>query len=324
MTAFLTPQTLQYLIYTLAAAAAILAVEALYVSLIKRNRSRSINRRLSRLGQERANEEKFRKLLVERGLTRSGDYSISQIGLNRLYLQSGTVGSMTWFILRFAIAALIFATVGSFFQFSALLLVCGIVVIGGLLPILVLRRRRKKRIRAFERQLPDALDMIVRSLRAGHPTVVAIGLVGREMQDPIGSEFGMAMDEITFGAEIDTALRNIHERVGFEGLGLLAMAVGIQSKTGGNLADILQNLGKTLRERGKMRLKIRALSAEGRISAIIMSLFPVVMFAILTVIAPTYYGEIWNNPIVLPTIVGFGVWAIIGDFIMFRMVNFDF
>lgn len=324
MTELLTAQTLQYLIYALAAAAAILAVEAFFVSVVQRGRRKAVNRRLGQLGEDRANEEKYRRLLIERGLTGSGEYSISQVGLNRLYVQSGTVGSIGMFFLRFFIAAIVFVVIGSFFGFSLLLLVTGMIVIALLLPLFILRRRRKRRMAAFERQLPEAVDMIVRSLRAGHPTMVAIGLVGREMADPVGSEFGMAADEVTFGSDLDTALRNMYERVGFEGLGLLVMSVGIQSKTGGNLADILYNLGKTLRERAKLRLKIRALSAEGRISAILMSLFPVFMFFILALIAPSYYGEIWDNPVVVPVMFGFGVWALIGDFIMYRMVNFDF
>lgn len=320
----LNAQTILYLVYALAAGAAILAAEALFISILRRNRSRVVNRRLSQLGEEQANEEKFRKLLVERGLTQSGEFASSQIGLNRLYLQSGTTGSFSWYFLRYAIAGVVLLLVGAVFRLNALVVIPAAAAIGLVVPIWMLRRRKKKRILRFERQLPDALDMIVRSLRAGHPTPVAIGLVGREMQDPIGTEFGLAMDEVTFGADVTTAMRNMYERVGFEGLGLVAMAVAIQSRTGGNLAEILANLASTLRERGKMRLKIRALSSEGRISAIIMSLFPVVMLGILSLVAPSYYGEIIDKPAVIPIMAGFGFWALIGDYVMFRMVNFDF
>jgi tight adherence protein B len=176
----------------------------------------------------------------------------------------------------------------------------------------------------FARQLPDALDMIVRSLRAGHPASVAIGLVGREMPDPLGTEFGIVADEVTFGLSIEQAARKLSERVGFEGLRLLSVSLSIQSKTGGNLTDILANLSKVLRERQKLRLKIRALSAEGRFSAWVISLFPIVMFAILALVAPSYYGKVWGNPLIFPVFTIFGVWALLGDLIMYRMVNFDF
>ena len=146
-----------------------------------------------------------------------------------------------------------------------------------LLPLLLLRRARNKRIKKFAGQLPDALDMIVRSLRAGHPTTVAIALVAREMPDPLGTEFGIVSDEITFGLSLEQAVRKLSQRVGFEGLHLLSVSLSIQAKTGGNLTEILSNLSSVLRERQKLRLKIRALSAEGRMSAWIISLFPVVM-----------------------------------------------
>lgn len=166
--------------------------------------------------------------------------------------------------------------------------------------------------------------MIVRSLRAGHPASVAIGLVGREMPDPLGTEFGIVADEITFGLSIEQAVRKLTERVGFEGLNLLSISLSIQSKTGGNLTEILANLSSVLRERQKLRLKIRALSSEGRVSAWIISLFPVAMFLILQLIAPAYYGNVWGDPSILPVFLIFGVWALLGDFIMYRMVTFDF
>ena len=153
---------------------------------------------------------------------------------------------------------------------------------------------------------------------------MAIGLVAREMPDPLGTEFGIVSDEITFGLSLEQAVRKLSERVGFEGLHLLSVALSIQAKTGGNLTEILSNLSKVLRERQKLRLKIRALSAEGRWSAMIISLFPLVMFGILLVIAPNYYGDVWGNPLIIPVFLIFGVWALIGDFIMYRMVNFDF
>src|SRR5206468_3879972 len=116
----------------------------------------------------------------------------------------------------------------------------------------------------------------------------AIGLVAREVSDPIGTEFGIVADEIAFGAQLETAVRKMAERVGFEGLQLLAVALGIQSKTGGNLAEVLANLSTTLRSRLILRMKVRALASEGKTSAMLMSVFPPGMFLILLVIAPSY------------------------------------
>src|SRR3954452_4496364 len=129
---------------------------------------------------------------------------------------------------------------------------------------------RKRRIRKFSEQLPEVIETIVRSLRAGHPFIVALGLVARELPDPAGSEIGMTTDEIAYGREISTALENLYDRVGHEDLRFFATAVTIQSQTGGNLAEILTRLSRLLRERFRMRRKVRSLSAEGRMSALVL------------------------------------------------------
>ncbi|TIT89820.1 MAG: type II secretion system F family protein [Mesorhizobium sp.] len=312
-----TGQTLLYFVYVLAAASVILAAESFYLSYAARRvRAGTINRRLARLTEEAPAEQALQGLLRERGLTASGDYIFGMIALNRLYTQSGVTGNPLVFASLFLLAGLALALM--------LPMMFGFLIVGIALPLLVLRRARNKRIQKFAAQLPDALDMIVRSLRAGHPTTVAMGLVAREMPDPLGTEFGIVSDEITFGLSLENAVRKLSQRVGFEGLHLLSVSLSIQAKTGGNLTEILANLSTVLRERQKLRLKIRALSAEGRVSAWIISLFPLVMFGLLMIIAPSYYGDIWNNPLLMPAFVIFGVWALLGDFIMYRMVNFDF
>ncbi|RUW85690.1 type II secretion system F family protein [Mesorhizobium sp. M1E.F.Ca.ET.063.01.1.1] len=321
-----TGQTLLYFIYVLAAASVILAAESFYLSFAsRRKRAGVINRRLQRLGEDAPAEQSLQSLLQERGLTASGDFLFGAVALNRLYTQSGITGNPLAFAAMFLLAGTVFALVLSLlFGFSAIVALAVFVFIGLVLPLLVLRRARNKRIQKFAAQLPDALDMIVRSLRAGHPTTVAIGLVAREMPDPLGTEFGIVSDEITFGLSLEQAVRKLSERVGFEGLHLMSVSLSIQAKTGGNLTEILSNLASVLRERQKLRLKIRALSAEGRMSAWIISLFPVFMFGILMGIAPSYYGGVWDSPLILPVFTIFGLWALLGVFIMYRMVNFDF
>lgn len=321
-----TGQTLLYFIYVLAAASVILAAESFYLSFAsRRTRAGVINRRLQRLGEDAPAEQSLQSLLRERGLTASGDFLFGAVALNRLYTQSGITGNPLAFSAVFLLAGTVFALMLSLlFGFSAIAALAIFVFIGLVLPLLVLRRARNKRVQRFAAQLPDALDMIVRSLRAGHPTTVAIGLVAREMSDPLGTEFGIVSDEITFGLSLEQAVRKLSERVGFEGLHLMSVSLSIQAKTGGNLTEILSNLASVLRERQKLRLKIRALSAEGRMSAWIISLFPVFMFGILMGIAPSYYGAVWDSPLIFPVFTIFGLWALLGVFIMYRMVNFDF
>jgi tight adherence protein B len=193
---------------------------------------------------------------------------------------------------------------------------------GTILPLLVLHVMRGRRRKAFGAQFPDALDMIVRSLRAGHPVPIAIGLVAREMKDPIGSEFGIVADEITYGSDLESALRNLYFRIGQDDLPLFVTAVGIQASTGGNLGEILANLSKVIRERFKMRRKVRALASEGRASAIILSSLPLLLMVIIHVVAPDFYGAIWNEDMTRKVLMGAGSWMLFGNFIMYRMVNF--
>ncbi|TIL42964.1 MAG: type II secretion system F family protein [Mesorhizobium sp.] len=321
-----TGQTLLYFIYVLAAASVILAGEAMYLSFAKsRSRTGSINHRLRRLTDDAPAQQTLQGLLRERGLTDSGDFLFGLVWLNRLYTQSGITGNPLTFAAAFLLAGLALALLLSIFLGVSILASSIVfVVVGLVLPLLVLRRARSKRIQKFAKRLPDALDMIVRSLRAGHPASVAVGLVAREMPDPLGTEFGIVSDEITFGLSMEQAVRKLSQRVGFEGLHLLSISLSIQAKTGGNLTGILSNLSAVLRERQKLRLKIRALSAEGRVSAWIISLFPLVMFGILLIVSPSYYGGVWNSPLITPVFLIFGLWALLGDFIMYRMVTFDF
>ncbi len=205
---------------------------------------------------------------------------------------------------------------GSVGQGLLIALFCGLV-----LPILVLRVLRDRRQKKFGAQFPDALDIIVRSLRAGHPVPVAVSMVAREMRDPIGSEFGIIADEITYGADLETALRNLYFRIGQDDLPLFVTAVAIQGTTGGNLGEILQNLSTVIRERFKMRRKIRALAAEGRASALILSSLPIAIFAIIQVVTPEFYASVWNEDITKKALALAGCWMGVGNFIMYRLVN---
>src|SRR5450631_4373048 len=206
---------------------------------------------------------------------------------------------------------------GGYSQALPIALICGFV-----LPILVLRFLRKRRQKAFGAQFPDALDMIVRSLRAGHPVPVAVAMVAREMRDPIGTEFGIVADEITYGADLESGLRSLYFRVGQDDLPLFVTAVAIQGTTGGNLGEILANLSTVIRERFKMRRKIRALAAEARASAMILSSLPIAIFAMIQIVTPEFYASVWDEDITKKALAVAGFWMGVGNFIMYRLVNF--
>jgi tight adherence protein B len=312
-----------YLIYLLVAVSAGLAVEGVYLLAYSgASYRKNVNRRLKLLRNEPNRENILVQLRKERGLTGAGGYSIALESLNRLVLQSGlTVGINK---------LLVYVAVGTVAAFGLVVVVRGSLAEALLaafacataLPYLVLRILRGRRQRRFAAQFPDALDMIVRSLRAGHPVPIAIGMVAREMPDPIGSEFGVVSDEITYGSDLESALRNLYFRIGQDDLPLFVTAVAIQGSTGGNLGEILGNLSSVIRQRFKMRRKIRALAAEGRASAIILSSLPIAMFLIIQVVAPDFYAKVWQEDITKTALAVAGAWMGVGNFIMYRLVNF--
>src|ERR1700693_3731039 len=262
------------------------------------------------------------ELRLERGLTADGDYRLGLVALNRVVLQSGlTLGFARLFIIFGIIAVVVFAAL-MVFRGSLLEAALGALFSATALPYFVLRVLRSRRQKKFGAQFPDALDIIVRSLRAGHPVPIAIAMVGREMPDPAGSEFGIVSDEITYGADLETAMRNLYFRVGTDDLPLFVTAVAIQGSTGGNLGEILENLSDVIRQRFKMRRKIRALAAEGRASALILSSLPIGMFAVINFLVPSFYASVWNEDITKIALVLAACWMGIGNFIMYRLVNF--
>jgi tight adherence protein B len=312
-----------YLIYALVAASAGLFAEGFYLLCFTGASYRNnVNRRLKLLKDQPDRENILVQLRKERGLTSSGGYSLKSVNFNQLVLQSGLtvgIGRLVTFVAIGTVLVFVAALVvrGSLAQALPLALFCGLV-----LPIMVLRFLRSRRQKAFGAQFPDALDMIVRSLRAGHPVPIAVSMVAREMRDPIGSEFGIVADEITYGADLESGLRNLYFRVGQDDLPLFVTAVAIQGTTGGNLGEILQNLSTVIRERFKMRRKIRALAAEARASALILSSLPIAIFAVIQFVTPEFYASVWDEDITKKTLAVAGCWMMLGNFIMYRLVNF--
>ncbi len=312
-----------YLVYLFVALAAGLAFEGVYLLLFNtRSYRKNVNRRLKLLDNQPDRESVLVQLRRERGLNTAGDYRLPLVALNRLILQSGLklgIGKFAIYLVVIALFAfgLVMTTRDSLLEAFGVALFCCT-----LLPLLVLKFKRGRRQKLFGAQVPDALDIIVRSLRAGHPVPIAINMVAREMADPIGSEFGIVADEITYGADLETGMRNLYFRIGQDDLPLFVTAVAIQSSTGGNLGEILENLSAVIRERFKMRRKIRALASEGRASAMILSSLPIIMFLVIQVITPDFYASVWHEDLTKICLAGAGGWMLMGNFIMFRMVNF--
>jgi len=312
-----------YVIYGFAIVSAILFGEGAYLLFFSaasyRNR---INRRLALLNDTVDRQSILVQIRRERGLTTGGDFRLPVISLNKLILQSGLSIGLSRIV--------VFAGIGTVVIFAVLVAVRGsileallaAVVSGLVLPYAILRMIRARRQKKFGAQFPDAIDIIVRSLRAGHPVPVAVAMVARELPDPIGSEFGIVADEVTYGVDLETGMRNLFSRVGQDDLPLFVTAVSIQASTGGNLAEILMNLSSVIRQRFKMRRKVRALAAEGRASALILSALPILMFAIVQIVAPDFYGSVWQYDIT-KMVLGMAIcWMLVGNLMMYKLVNF--
>jgi tight adherence protein B len=314
-----------YVVYGLAALATVLAAEAAYLLLHDTSSYRTrVNRRLEVAGKEMNREKVLVQLRRERGLSDDGSLLLPVAWFNRLIIQSGVKVSF-WQIVPTLITVAAVAGGGVYYLRADLVQAA---VVGALavtvLPLAALLYLRKRRRQKFSAQLPEAIDVIVRSLRAGHPVPVAISMVARELPDPVGTEFGMIADEITYGADLETAMRNMMHRVGQEDLPLFVTSVAIQVTTGGNLSQILDNLSKVIRERFKMRRKIKGLAAEGRAGAMILNITPFAVFGLVNLISPSFYGSVWDHPWTKITLGGAASWMFLGNMIMRRMVNFKF
>jgi tight adherence protein B len=193
--------------------------------------------------------------------------------------------------------------------------------IGLAIPTMVLQVRANRRRRKMQEQFPVALDVFVRGLRAGHPVAAALDLLTVEMPDPIGSEFGLVVDEVTYGADLRDALQNMADRWDMEEIRMFVVSLAIQAETGGNLAEILENLARVIRERASMMMKVRALSSEGRMTAIILTILPVFAFTVLFMLNPEFYLDVANDPAFLPGFVSLILLYAVGFFTIRRMVD---
>lgn len=168
--------------------------------------------------------------------------------------------------------------------------------LGLLIPYVVLARRKKRRLKKFEKQLPDALDLLARGLRAGHAFPTGLQQVAKEMDDPLGTEFFRTFREFNHGLDLNTALVNLCNRVDLRSLSFFTTAVLIQRETGGNLTEILEKISVLIRERFKLTSQIKALTAEGRLSGVILLILPPLLAGMLMVFNPDYEKQLFLHP----------------------------
>lgn len=194
-------------------------------------------------------------------------------------------------VLLAMLAAGIGVTVGRIMLSAAFAVSLGVVI-----PVMVLNFKATHMRKKMQEQFPVALDVFVRGLRAGHPIAAALDLLTVELPDPIGTQFGLVVDEVTYGAELRDALQNMADRWDLDDMRMFVVSLSVQSETGGNLAEILENLSKVIRERQSMFMKVRALSSEGRMTAVMLTGLPIFAFVFLFIFNPPFFLEVANDP----------------------------
>lgn len=233
--------------------------------------------------------------------------------LDRLIVQSGatfSVGNLFSMMLILGLVGLL----GSIFTGRGLPIGIFFALALGSLPIFYVLRARTRRMARIETQLPDAIDLMGRAMRAGHAFPTALSMVGEEMSDPIGGEFKILFDEVNYGVTLEDALLNLLERVPSTDLKFFVVALLLQRETGGNLAELLDNISAIVRSRIKLMGEVRTLSAEGKLSAWILSALPFVVALVINIVSPGFMSVLWGDPVGLKMIYGalfmmlFGVW----------------
>ena len=221
----------------------------------------------------------------------------------------------------FAVLVALTALYGGLGAGRLFLLLIVSLIVGLALPLMVLNMQASRRRKRMIEQFPTALDVFVRGLRAGHPISAALDLLTVEMADPIGSEFGLVVDEVTYGADLRDALDAMADRWELDDMRMFVVSLSVQSETGGNLAEILVNLSTVIRDRASMMMKVRALSSEGRMSATMLTVLPIGAFALLFAFNPAFYLDVADDRMF---ILGFGFLVglyILGALIIRRMVD---
>lgn len=289
------------LFVTLAFIAAVLFLEGLYLAwnAYKGPEAKQIERRLRAMaagaGGAEASIMKQRLLSNTPGLEQLLQNIPRVQQLDRLLQQSGLTWTVAHFIGLTVLTGIVSFVVTRFLRVPWPITLV-VAVATSVIPFLYVLRTRQKRMQTIAEQLPDALDLISRALRAGHAFPAGLQMVGEEMPDPIAGEFRITHDEVNYGVAMQNALVNLATRVPSTDLNYFVIAVLIQRETGGNLTEMLRNLSHLIRERLKLLGKIRVLSAEGRLSAWILSILPFALAAVINVINPDFMSVLWIDP----------------------------
>ena len=312
------------IIYALVFIAVLMVVEGLYLTIFGKSISLNsrVNRRLDLLEKGGGREEVLEQLRKEM----SQHLNASSIPLYGLLADKAQKANIAFSPVQLmAVMALLsgLAFMGLSLGTEAGLPVRVLAAVGmGVGAVYVwVNNKAKKRLAMIEEQLPDAVELMVRSLRVGHPFSSAVNIVAKEVADPLGTEFGIIADEAAYGREISESLKALAERIDTQDMRFLAVSVAIQSQAGGNLAEILDGLAKVIRARFKLFRKVKAITAEAKWSGMFLSVFPLLALVAINLMDPDYYEDVIDTPYFIPACFVVAIFLIANLFYMRMMVN---
>ena len=312
------------IIYGLIFVAVLVLVEGIYLTIFGKSISlnNKIGRRLDLLEKGGRREEvldQLRKEMTQHIKSRSIPlYSILASKAQKANIAFSPI-QLIMIMVGLAGVAFVGLTVGTATSAPIRAIVAVIMGVGGV--FVWINKKAKKRMGMIEEQLPDAVELMVRSLRVGHPFVSAIGIVAKEVPDPLGTEIGMISDEAAYGRDLGESLKAMAERMDMQDMRFLAVAVNIQQTAGGNLAEILDGLAKVIRARFKLFRRVKAITAEAKWSGMFLSMFPLLCLLGVSVLQPGYYDDVKETPFFIPACLVVAAFLTVNIFVMRALVN---
>jgi tight adherence protein B len=312
------------IIYILIFVAVVLLVEGLYLTVF--GKSISLNSRVSRrleLLEKSGNREQVLEQLRKEMSQHLKSRGIPLYSLLASKAQKANIAfspqQLILIMMGLSVFSFLGLTIGTEAEASVRALMAVFMGVGGV--YFWVNGKAKKRMALMDEQLPDAVELMVRSLRVGHPFSSAIGIVAKEVSDPLGTEFGIIADEAAYGRDVTESLKEFAERMDSQDLRFLAVAVTIQQTSGGNLAEILEGLSKVIRARFKLFRRVKAITAEAKWSGMFLSSFPLGALVMISILKPDYFDEVKDTPEFIPAALVVAVFLVINVIFMKMMVN---
>jgi len=314
----------ELIVYGLIFIGVILLVEGIYLTVFGKSISLNsrVNRRLEMLEKGAGREqvlEQLRKEMTQHMKSRSIPlYSLLAEKAQKANI-AFTPAQLVLMMGVLSVVAFVGLTMGTG---ASVAIRAGLSVVMGVAGIYIwVNGKAKKRMSMIEEQLPDAVELMVRSLRVGHPFSSALGIVAQEVPDPLGTEMGAISDESAYGRDVGEALKAMAERMDMQDMRFLAVAVTIQQTSGGNLAEILDGLAKVIRSRFKLFRRVKAITAEAKWSGMFLSVFPVAALVAINVIQPNYYDDVMETSVFIPACLVVAGFLVANVFVMRSLVD---